>query len=176
MKPFEVNRITSPNGKFFVDIDWYEEHHMGASTTRIYLHREIGGVSEFFATGGQAVFSPDSKWLVIYDRKIVLSIELDSEQCFNFSPPAAVDGWFIFRRSRPRFFRSVTVTVSAVHVCYETAFHTGQEQRELGYGANEWEKGLGVAKQGQLPSAYEPNVNLILGSRRTATPPLSLEH
>lgn len=158
MRAHETFRVDAPNGSGYVDIDVFDEHHMGAATTRIRPSRPVNGVSDFFATGGNAKFTSDSRWLVIYDRVLVVACDWTTSEAFHFTPPIAIEGLLLLWRRRPRSLRSVMVGVSGVRLSYETAFHTQREERELLYGAPEWSPGLGPAAAGEFPSAYEPDV------------------
>lgn len=161
MKPYEIHRISSPIGLGFVEIDVYEEHHMGAATTRIRPSRPLGAISVFYASGGDAAFTSDSSWLVIYDRKLVLACEWATGSAFHFTPPFAIGGTLLLRRKRPRSLKSLSLGESSVRIRYETAFHTQEEEQELLLGGTRWNAGLGPAANGVFPSAYEPDIRAI---------------
>jgi len=162
MRPYETIRVKAADGSGHVEIDVFEEHHMGAATTRIRPSRPIEGVSEFFATGGSVKFTSDSRWLVLHDRVLVVACEWpNSRSTFHFSPSVAVDWLLFLPRHRPRYLTAVEVGKLGVFVAYETGFHTQAERRELRFHSAEWNRGLGPASNGEFPSSYEPDIRSI---------------
>ena len=134
---------------------------MGAPTIRIRPSRPLAGVTTFYTTNGHAEFTADSRWLVIYDGRLVVACEWASGCTFHFTPPVAVEGWLLLRQRRSRGLKSVTVGASSVRVSYETAFHTQKEEQELVLGGAGWSVGLGSAVDGKFPSAYESDIEAI---------------
>lgn len=138
---------------------------MGACTVRVKVDRPFAGVTEFFSTGGHAVFTSDSAWLVMWDRLVVLAVNLPTGRVQHFVPSPETTVWPL-PRTRKRLITSVEVSGTAVTVSFETAFRDSQGHQALDLNDLAlWKSGLGPVHAGVFPSAFEPDVRAIQQQR-----------
>lgn len=139
--PYETIKIESPSG-FYVEVERYEEHHMGAETVELIPSAELYGVNRFRTTNGSAFYDAATEHVFLYDSCLILEVDPRTLICRHCNRP---EGWYIsdFSHEGDKF-------------CFRLYDGSGgHDEREIAYDEIPWLEGLSFACAGRFPSAYQ---------------------
>ena len=143
--PQVTSRVSSPNG-FFVEVDCYGEHHMGAEHVELVPSSPLEGVERFYSTNGSAFYDATLDRVFLHDACLILEIDPHTLFCRHTNRPGS---WYISRFGRSAdSFRFELYSASG-----------GHKEVVLPYADIPWFAGLGGASSGRFPSAHEPHTN-----------------
>jgi len=143
--PQITSRVSSPSG-FFVEIECYGEHHMGAEHVELVPSSPLEGVSRFYSTNGTGFYDSVLDRVFLQDACLVLEIDPHTLTCRHTNRPAS---WYIgrFERREDRFR-------------FELYSGFGSHKEVVvPYEDIPWFSGLGGASSGRFPSAHEPYIS-----------------
>lgn len=138
--PYEIIRVKSPSG-FYVEVERYGEHHMGAETVELVPSAPVAGVDRFRSTNGWALYDAATDRMFVYDACLILEIDPHTLRCRHFNRP---EGWYIsgFLREGDGFRFRLYDGIG------------GREEQVITYEDIPWLEGPGAVGEGRFPSAY----------------------
>jgi|GEM_PF-7065992 len=137
------DKIKSTNGNW-ISVLFKGEHHMSADHLEFLPSVPIFGVKRFVTTNGKALFNPQDSCFYIHDSTLIIRINSKTWQATHFISPGKIS------------FGSITQSEDDLNMSLYSTGSGARKPHQLDLKNIEWINGLGPAKKGVFPSAWEP--------------------